>query len=260
MFVFSKMTGLFTSIVKEGKEQLAAPMAFQVFRAPTDNDRKIREIWEGAGYDRLIPKVYETTWSTEGDVVVISTRSSLGCPIVQPPLRMQTTWTIGKDGSIGMQMHVEKEEIFPSLPRFGLVFPLKLDGTASVEYYGYGPNESYIDKHEASWIGTFQTTAEAMYENYVKPQENGARHHCSWMKVENFTAEGAQAFDFSVSEYGVRELTQKMHSFELEKSGMLFVSVDYKNSGVGTASCGPELPIEYQIAENVFDWKMKYCF
>lgn len=258
--VYSKKTGLFTSIVKHGKEQLAGQMNFQVFRAPTDNERKIREQWSAAGYDRLKARVYTTEWKIVDGTVQISSSLSLGSPIVQPPIHIEETWQIGKDGEMLVKMDVKKEEVFPSLPRFGISFMLATDKMAEVSYYGYGPNESYCDKHEASWIDWFETNAEAMDEEYVKPQENGARFHCSKVQIANFTAESSQPFDFGVSEYGVEELTKKAHRFELESAEGLYVYTDYKQSGVGSASCGPALPEQYQITENEFHWEIKYKF
>ncbi|MDO4295382.1 MAG: glycoside hydrolase family 2 TIM barrel-domain containing protein [bacterium] len=258
--VFSKMSGLFTSFVKRGEEQFALPMSFQVFRAPTDNERKVRESWEAAGYDRLKPRVYETAWEKKDGFLQIRASLSLGSAITQPPLRIVEIWTVGRAGSLQVEMQVKKEEVFPELPRFGLCFCLKTDESAAVSYYGYGPNESYCDKHEASWVDAFETTAGEMYEAYIKPQENGNRFHCSRMQVGALTAESGQGFDFSVSAYGVQELAKKAHRFELHKQQGLFVSVDYKQSGVGSASCGPELPKEYRILETEFTWKMQFCF
>lgn len=43
-----------------------------------------------------------------------------------------------------------------------------------VEYFGYGPEESYIDKHRASHLGRFETCTDCLHEDYLKPQENGS--------------------------------------------------------------------------------------
>ena len=41
---------------------MAAPMEVNIWRAPTDNDRKIRLEWKAAGYDRSKARAYDTTW------------------------------------------------------------------------------------------------------------------------------------------------------------------------------------------------------
>ena len=48
-YCYSKQTGLFTSMVYDQQSLLDAPMEYNIWRAPTDNDRNIRLIWESAG-------------------------------------------------------------------------------------------------------------------------------------------------------------------------------------------------------------------
>ena len=44
-YTFSKVLGTISSIVKNGEELLAKPVALTAWRAPTDNDRKIKNNW-----------------------------------------------------------------------------------------------------------------------------------------------------------------------------------------------------------------------
>ena len=53
-----------------------------------------------------------------------------------------------------------------------------------VSYYGYGPNESYIDKHRASYVGNFTSKISDMFEDYIKPQENSSHYGCENMTVK----------------------------------------------------------------------------
>ena len=54
-----------------------------------------------------------------------------------------------------------------------------------VEYFGYGPHESYIDKHLNVRIGKYLTTVDEMFENYLMPQENGSRFGTEWVIISN---------------------------------------------------------------------------
>ena len=38
----------------------------------------------------------------------------------------------------------------------------------NVKYYGYGPYESYSDKHLCTYLDEFNTTVSDMYEPYIK--------------------------------------------------------------------------------------------
>ncbi|MDO4296348.1 MAG: glycoside hydrolase family 2 TIM barrel-domain containing protein [bacterium] len=259
-YCFSKRTGLFQSIQKNGTNCLVTPMEWSVFRAPTDNDRKIVEQWREAGYDRNTVKVYSTSVEKKPEAVVIRTELSLGAVYLQNFLRIWAEWTIAADGELTLSLHAQRNEEFPFLPRFGLSFGIAGNSQNSVSYYGYGPRENYQDKHRSCWIDAFESTVGQMHEDYIRPQENGNRHHCSRMQVGNLLAFSAQPFDFTVSEYDVKELTQKTHNFELEKSGHLFVHLDYKQSGVGSNSCGPELKEQYRLDEAEWDWKIALRF
>ena len=53
-----------------------------------------------------------------------------------------------------------------------------------------------------------------------------------------------------------KELETKQHNFELETDGLTHVRVDYKVSGIGSGSCGPQLREQYRLQ----DEKVKFEF
>ena len=55
----SKTKGLLENMTVNEKELLALPMEYNIWRAPTDNDRNIRHKWQMAGYDRMQIRVAE---------------------------------------------------------------------------------------------------------------------------------------------------------------------------------------------------------
>lgn len=52
-----------------------------------------------------------------------------------------------------------------------------------------------------------------------------------------------------VSHYNAKTLEYAMHTDELVKDKVTNVRIDYKVSGVGSGSCGPELSEKYQLRE-----------
>ena len=136
------------------------------------------------------------------------------------------------------------------LPRFGLrLFVEKEYDT--VEYYGYGPYESYIDKHQASYIGNFRSAIADLHEDYIKPQENGSHYGCTRMAVlgakGSLVFSNPDGFSFNASEYTQEELAQKGHNFELEKCEYNVICADFAMAGVGSGACGPQLAEKYRI-------------
>ena len=270
-YEFGKKEGNFLVMQKEGKPCIVSPVKWNVFRAPTDNDREIVNEWREAGYDRSMVKVYHAEAKQRQGIVTVTCDFSIAALYIQPFLRLHAVWSINGDGEIHLALEGKRDVKFPFLPRFGLLFCLPGDppedmggeggpGDTKVSYYGYGPHESYQDKHRASHVDLFSTSVGKMHRDYIKPQENGNHYGCRFAQVGNFTATGKQPFDFNASEYTIEELTQKAHNYELEKAGYVVVCTDYKQSGVGSNSCGPKLLACYRLEEEEFCWEMMYRF
>ena len=74
--------------------------------------------------------------------------------------------------------------------------------------------------------------------------------------VRELKAEGTKPISFNASYYTAQELTEKMHNYELEKSGHVIWHLDYGMSGVGSNSCGPELLKQYRLNEEKMHWEL----
>ena len=54
-----------------------------------------------------------------------------------------------------------------------------------VEYFGIGPDESYIDKCRAGSHGTYTAKVDDLHEDYLRPQENGSHTDCDYLEIKN---------------------------------------------------------------------------
>lgn len=54
-------------------------------------------------------------------------------------------------------------------------------------------------------------------------------------------------FEFSVSEYTSYALTYAMHTDEIKPNGFTNIRIDYKNSLIGSNSCGSNLLDQYKL-------------
>ena len=263
-YVFSRFSGTFSALEYENRTILEKPMAFNVWRAPADNDRLIRLKWEEAGYDRHTIRVYASEARIDQGIAVISCELGIAAIHIQKFLDVKAVWRIDAHGAIDVRLDCKRDGTFPFLPRFGLRMYLHQAGER-VQYFGYGPNESYIDKHRASYLGVFDTTVCDMHEDYIKPQENGSRWGCRNVSVFDehgfgMTAVSDTAFCFNASQYTQEELTKKAHNFELEKSEGIVLCLDYMQSGMGSNSCGPELIKEYRLDADAFSFGIRLGF
>lgn len=64
-----------------------------------------------------------------------------------------------------------------------------------------------------------------------------------------FSVSSSVPFSFSALCYSEEQLTEKKHDYELEREDRVILSVDYKQDGIGSNSCGPELDREYAFDE-----------
>lgn len=257
-YAFSKTAGLFGGMEICGKELLKKPMGYNIWRAPTDNDMYIRKEWSAAGYDRAVAKVYKTHVEKISDNVKIFCDMSLIPVSVQPIMHINAEFLIMPSGNVSFALSAHKDAEMPDLPRFGV--RLFLDKSfGSVKYFGMGPYESYIDKHRASYMGLFESDVISQHVDYIKPQENGSHCGCEYVELLSHDVKigiiSEKPFSFNVSPYTQEELTEKKHNFELSKSGCTVLCVDYRQNGIGSNSCGPELLKKYRFDDTDFSFK-----
>lgn len=253
---FDRRYAAFTQMQRDRQDLLEAPIAWSVWRAPTDNDRYAKEDWYAAGYDRVQTKVYDCQAACDGQTGTVTCDFSLASVYRQPFLRIHAVWKVNADGVITLSVTAHKDPIFPFLPRFGLRLVLP-ETEQQICYHGYGPLESYMDKHQASRIDVFHTTVEKLHEDYIRPQENGSHWHCYEMQAGRLHVSGSRPFSFNASCYTEEELTRKAHNYELEKSGHVILHLDYGMSGLGSHSCGPELAEACRLNDEVIRWEMR---
>ncbi|HPJ03203.1 MAG TPA: glycoside hydrolase family 2 TIM barrel-domain containing protein [Candidatus Limiplasma sp.] len=258
---FSKAGGLFDSMEADGRELLAAAMEYNIWRAPTDNDANIRAKWEMAGYDHAQVRVSDVSAKHKGDTVLITAKAVLAASYRQWIVRIAMECTVDASGEVALKLSVERNGDMPFLPRFGIrVFLPKTCN--QMQYYGFGPTESYCDKHHSTKMGMYQTTAADNHEDYIKPQENGSHFTCDFVKVQDRNGMGLcvqsqTPFSMNLSPYTQETLASAMHNFELRESEHTVLCLDYKLSGVGSNSCGPELLPQYRLDETAFAFALR---
>lgn len=255
-----KQSGLIESIIDNGEEMLCAPVTPTVWRAPTDNDRIIKVEWFKHAMDKIEPFCRSTSAEVVSGKVVISSDIILSVKGKYPALTLGVTYTFdGNCISVGTSAGVNAE--LPFLPRFGFAFTLP-EEYESYSYFGYGPYESYEDKRLASRLSVFCDSATDSFEHYIRPQENGSHYGCRWAEISSVAGHslmfGADTFSLSVSHFEPHYLTGFTHDFELVPARETTLIIDYRNSGIGSGSCGPQLVPEYQLCEKKFDFTFSF--
>ena len=255
-YVFDRCSGEFISICADGKEILQKPLKFNFMRAPTDNDSQ-RGDWFRIRLHEYDTKVYSTNISAIEGKVEITVNESFGWNIYQPFFYGKVIYEISSQGELAVKFDFTASNKLLVLPRIGIRLFVDKEYD-KVEYFGYGPEESYVDKHQSSYVGKFTSKISDMYEPYIKPQENSSHCDCRYVKISgknnnlNFTGWNIEKnirknISFNASEYTQEELYSKRHNYELKKSSSNVICIDYHMQGVGSNSCGPVLAQKYRI-------------
>ncbi len=237
-------TGELISIEVDEKEVLRTPLHLNVMRY-IDNDRYEMDHWcRRCRLDECRPHIlqYEKGEGRHRFLGVLSANC------LMPALEFELCYTV-KENELTVDIGYKLADYVKNFPRFGVEFGIDSEYN-KFAYIGYGPYETYVDKHIAAEYGYYQSTAEKNYDkNYVRPQESGSHYSTVYVSLEGLCEVSAEkTFSFSVNPYTTEQLINTIHAFELPKNNFVNVCLDLAMRGVGSHSCGPELMAKYEIA------------
>ena len=254
IYTVSKVSGLVSSVVSNGTLLTASPMRPTVWRAPTDNDRKIKPKW----FEELLNSCTTQCHGIKIDGNTVRAEIVLSAKVYAPVAGMTVEYTADESG-LSVKIDASVRENLPMLPRFGIEF-LMPEGFENLKYFGMGPYESYIDKKLASKMGVYSAKVYEHFEHYVRPQENMAHTDTRWAYVSNLNGHGlvfSGDFSFNCSHFTPKMLTETAHDYELEPLRETVVNLDYRHAGIGSNSCGPELIEKYRLDQKSISWEIK---
>lgn len=257
VYKISKFSGMITDICDNGEHLITKPVVPQIWRAPTDNDRNVQWDWRNSSLHNAKVKCYSTevVKADENEAVILS-KISLAAAPNEVVLRADVTYTVKYGMGIKIACDVKWNVQKKHYPRFGMRLTMP-EGAEQMRYFGYGPNESYVDKRLASKLGEYKSTVTENYEPYVFPQENSSHWGCRWADVHTVAGHGflftsCEPFSFNASHFSPEQLTETRHHYELKRESETTVMLDMRMDGIGSNSCGPELAEKYRFNETEF--------
>ena len=257
VYIIDKRTALFEQIQFAGRNYLKRPMELNIWRAPTDNDMYMKEVWKKAHYHEAYTRAYDIEVCQNGNGVEILAYTAVVAATVQKIMDVKIKWIVDASGKVSSEFTVLKDGEFPELPRFGL--RLFLDKSMeNACYYGMGPQESYRDKHRAASHGLYRSKVCDLHEDYIRPQENGSHYDCDYLELSGsqygIAAVAKKSFSFNASHYTQEELERAAHNYELCAADSTILCLDYALNGIGSNSCGPAVLEKYRFDETEFQF------
>ena len=175
------------------------------------------------------------------------------------------TYAIDSDGVIDVQMDYEGYEGLADMFKFGMDLSIPAD-FENLTWRGYGPDETYADRHFGSKYGTFSNKVADNMAEYVMPQSCGNHVGVRYAELTNDAHQGIriegtpeQPLSFSALPYSANELEFAMHRYELPDVHRTVLSINLKEMGVGGDDSWGARPEEmYDVPSDVpYTFKFK---
>ena len=250
---FSTVFGKLISFGKDGKEYLTEGPRMNVYRATIDNDMYKKEDWMNKYF--IQKPVEETEYVSclkEDDKVIVRIGTFFSCYNQSWGFECDYTYTVYSCGQMKVEIQgkaVQRGKLEPAfLPRIGVIMKGNKNFQKTM-WYGMGPGESYVDSKAASIMGIYENTVDGMMTDYVFPQENGHHEQVKWFRIgdgkDGLLCKMEEKLGLNLANYTDESLEKAQHPFEIEKADAVIIHLDYRQSGLGSNSCGEE-----QLEEN----------
>ena len=246
-FAVSESTGEITSLTIGGKQQLASPIALSIYRPATENDLawvgKNRQ-WVEEGIDSIYQRASKIAMDKKGVVSVTTTiYGRKGNRIADADYR----YSVNADGTLAISCtFLPDTAMIKNMPRLGLTYTTPTADCSTVTYYGRS-GETYVDRMQAGRVGTYTFVPEEEFHLYVKPKSAGNHTQTRYVTFNggDMRVSSDALFQFSVYPYADSALQAAQHTSDLIPGSECTVHLDAAQTGVGTATCGPDVLPKY---------------
>lgn len=254
---FSCEDGMLSQICDSGGRQLIlAPIQFNFWRVPTDNDLGCQFQTRCAFWRDAAARLRLLSLEPGGDP---------DCPRVCTVhaiegLEIASRWSFPGDNLLMIESSIHAEASLPEIPRIGirLILPESVSGAS---WYGRGPHEAYSDRKTSAFIGRHSLPIDKLVWNYTRPQENGQRCDVRSLSVDTASApllqvDSPHLFNFTLRPYSSTSLEVARHMNELIPDSTRELSLDFAQRGVGGInSWGYDVRPQYTIPPGNYQYK-----
>ncbi|MBQ4440635.1 MAG: hypothetical protein II899_00805 [Bacteroidales bacterium] len=268
-----------TTIKKDGNPVVVDGPRLNFWRPPTDNDEVDGHgalLWRRIGLDNLTWKVANMSmhdrWSDDFLITVYRNAENENGESV---FSVYEDYQVKPSGDIRVNYEIVRSEWVPSFPKIGVQMKVS-DELVTTEWVGYA-QETYKDRQACGFLGHYEAPTDNLFHHYVRPQAAGNRMGTRYISLFNkehqrmlsarLSAWHLKDFQFSIYPYDDENIEQAKHTNGLKRAGYYILNVDYDQSGLGTATCGPgvaerdlvkiedrvvSMELHLQLGENVF--------
>lgn len=254
---FNKSSGYLTKYQVKGLDMIKEGTILKpnFWRAPTDNDFGAHIHRKYVAWKNPEIKLKSLKQRTENKQVIVE--AAYDMPGVSSKLNL--TYQINNEGAIKItqKMTTDKNAKVSNLFRFGMQMQMPRS-FETIEYYGRGPIENYIDRNYCTDLGIYRQSVTEQFYPYIRPQENGTKTDIRWWKMINKAGNGIEVvsvapFSASALHYTIESLDegwskQQGHSPEVEEADLTNLCIDKTQAGLGCVNSWGSIALpEYQV-------------
>jgi beta-galactosidase len=182
-----RKTGLVSGYGRGGTA-LVTGGAPNFWRAETDNDTLTGTIaqmapWKAMSNERQVRAI--TVRKLDGGAAEVRVDHELGAGAA----RFVTAYAMAGDGSVAVtgELTPLKDDLAPPI-RVGLSYAMPT-AMKTVEWFGRGPHESYVDRKTSAPIGLWRGAIAEQNHDYMRPQDTGNKVDVRWMELSGGTGQ-----------------------------------------------------------------------
>lgn len=262
--LFSTLHGGLASYRYGGREMIEAMPKPNFWRAPTDNDcgngmagrygqwklasmylthKQAKPTEFGYLMEGAAPEL-----SQEQDSVTVTYRYFMP---TTPASECKLAYRVYGDGTVTTRLMYDPVKGLGDMPEFGVIFKFSADYD-QIEWYGYGPEETYSDRMQGAKLGLYRNKVTDNMAKYLMPQECGNKALVRFGKVTDYKGRGmlfaGKDMSFSVLPFTPHEIENAMHPFELPEVHYTVVRVAEGQMGIaGDDSWGARTHEEFLL-------------
>jgi len=268
---FDAVLGSIVAWKYKGTPLLCSGPRLNLWRTPTDNDiaggrnSAKATLWRKAFLHDLRHRLDAMQhWKPRQGAYCVMIATTVAPPGQDWAYRCKYIYTVLSDGEILLTVRGTPEGEFPpALPKIGLQLTT-FSRMRSVQWYGLGPGETYPDSRQAGRVGVYRMDIADLYTPYPHPQENGNRSDVRWVAFNGVSDQtgllvvGHPHFNFSAHRYSTEDLDRAQHTCDLIPRKVITLNLDYRQRGLGSASCGPDVLPQYELTAHPFVFRLTF--
>lgn len=264
----NRRNGYIDSYKYQNEELLKTPIRWNFWRPPTLNDlvdRNGARAWDGlddlecstiAITSRKIDNKEPQRVANAEVVIQMKLFDSNG-----QTMMLKEIIEVDRNGVMQISYQLIPRGSYRTLPKIGMQMGIE-DTYTQTRYFG-NRYETYPDRRRAQDVGEHGcATSQLLPIHYVVPQEGG-NHEALWVSFQNnrnrLLVCSSDAMNFTVREYEDSTLTKATRLNQLQKAGHFVVSIDHRQAGIGTATCGPGVRSPYIISgDSIYRYRFTF--